>query len=354
MPLIELRNLSAAYEDFVTGNSIPILAAVNLSLKHGQLCTILGPSGSGKSTLLKAIVGLAPVLEGDILIDGKSIKNVQVNKRNFGYVPQDPTLFQHLNVEKNIAFGLRARKLVHAEITKRVHEIAEIVGIRDILKKPVDQISGGEAQRVSLSRALAPNPQILLMDEPFSSLDITLRQRLALEYRRIQKELGVTAIHVTHDQGEARLLSDLVGVISEGTLSQIAPRDRIFSSPVNWRVAQTVGFSNVLSPSDYSFFGFSKGTEETFPHGGYLDPRKILLGLYSRDGLQAKIISSQLRKTDIVRSDFGPEERSHGVHVWLRVEEWGFLEGISEIPLEEGLNTRIGNFQAAFEPFGEK
>ena len=177
MTYLQLKHVSISYKEEQSEKAI--LSDVNLDIDKGTFSTVLGPSGCGKTTLLKAIAGISPIVKGEILLDNRSIQNIDVHRREIGYVPQDPTLFQHLSVFDNIAFGLRIRKIPIATIKDRVEELATIAGINDILYKSSTKISGGQAQRVSLCRALAFDPRLLLLDEPLSALDSSLRIRLA-------------------------------------------------------------------------------------------------------------------------------------------------------------------------------
>ena len=187
-----------------------VLDGVSLTVRDGDIVGILGPSGCGKSTLLRVIAGLQPVERGQLCWNGEDLANVPAHQRRFGFVFQDHQLFPHMSVAQNVGFGLKMSQRPKPEIDRRVAELLEMVGLAGYENRTIATLSGGEAQRIALARALAPAPRLLLLDEPFSALDRELHDRLVEEVRRLLKDLGSTAIHVTHDPNEAAALCDHV------------------------------------------------------------------------------------------------------------------------------------------------
>ncbi len=234
-----------------------IQAVDSVSLELGQeTLALLGPSGCGKSTLLRLVAGLEQVDQGHILLGNKNLTHVPPQNRGFGMVFQDYALFPHLNVEKNIAFGLT--KKTADEKRKRVSELLELVGLRDYEKRRIHQLSGGEQQRVALARALAPEPPVLLLDEPLSSLDQTLRENLKQELRRILSQLNIMAIYVTHDQGEAFALANRIAIMRQGKIVQISAQNELYNHPANTWVARFLGHPNLYNAKQLSHLPFIK------------------------------------------------------------------------------------------------
>jgi thiamine transport system ATP-binding protein len=221
------------------------LDRVTLEVAEGEVVTVLGPSGSGKSTLLRVIAGLQRPKAGSVLLDGKDLAGVPPHRRGIGLVFQDHALFHHRDVRGNVAFGLRMRGDRAPEIDERVRELLALVGLAGFERRSIATLSGGEQQRVALARALAPQPRVLLLDEPLGSLDRRLRDRLLEELDAIFAELGVTAIYVTHDQAEAFALGDRVAIVREGRIVQAGTADELWGSPVDEDVARFLGLANV-------------------------------------------------------------------------------------------------------------
>ncbi len=221
------------------------LDSVSLEIAQGEVVAVLGPSGSGKTTLLRAIAGLQPLATGRILLDGKDLDGVPPHRRGIGLVFQDHALFQHRDVAGNVAFGLRMRGDSREEIARRVDELLELVGLSGYGERSVATLSGGEQQRVALARALAPDPRVLLLDEPLGSLDRPLRERLLDELELLFAELAVTALYVTHDQAEAFALGDRVAVMRRGAVAQVGIPDELWSKPTDEGVARFLGLRNV-------------------------------------------------------------------------------------------------------------
>jgi len=243
--------------------SVTAVQGINLTVADGEFLCILGPSGCGKSTALRMIAGFEEPSGGDILIDGQSVVAMPANQRPTAMVFQKYTLWPHMRIYDNIAFGLRLRKLPRTEIDKKVHESLELVGLPTYGRRYPTQLSGGEQQRVALARALVLEPKILLLDEPFSNLDALLRVRLREELHRIQRQTRITAIFVTHDQEEALSLADRIAVMSRGNVEQLDRPSTIYASPQTLFVADFIGTMNVLPASqrrDQIVFGDAQDT----------------------------------------------------------------------------------------------
>jgi ABC-type Fe3+/spermidine/putrescine transport system ATPase subunit len=224
----------------------PLLEDISFSLEKGEILCLLGPSGSGKTTLLRLLAGLEDEASGTIIFQGRDIKPVPPHKRKIGMMFQEYALFPHKTVWQNIAFGLEMQKCPQKEQDNRVAAMLDVVGLAGFGNRRVDELSGGERQRVALARSLAPEPELLLLDEPLGSLDRTLRDRLTIEIRSILKGLGVTAIFVTHDQAEAFSVADKVAVLQRGRLQQFETPENLYRFPANRAVAAFLGFSNFV------------------------------------------------------------------------------------------------------------
>jgi len=233
--IIELRNISKSF------NSEAILSNFNFTLYKNKFVTILGPSGSGKTTIIKLIAGFESVDNGEIVLNGITVNNLPPNKREVNTVFQNYSLFPHMSVYENIAFGLRMKKNNQGYINNAVEEVLKVIK----MEKP-DQLSGGQQQRVAVARAIVNKPLILLLDEPLSALDEKLRKQMQVELKQMQKMLGITFILVTHDQEEALSISDIIIVINNGKIEQIGSPQEIYEAPVNTFVAGFVGELNIL------------------------------------------------------------------------------------------------------------
>ena len=223
-----------------------VLDSINIYFNDSEFLTLLGPSGCGKTTTLRIIGGFLQPTSGDVFFDGVRINDVPPHKRRVNTVFQKYALFPHLNVYENIAFGLRIAKLPNKEIDERVTEMLEIVSLRGFEKRKPDQLSGGQQQRVAIARALVNRPKVLLLDEPLGALDLRLRKDMQNELKRIQQQLGITFIYVTHDQEEALAMSDTVVVMDRGRIQQIGTPEGIYNEPKNAFVADFIGESNIL------------------------------------------------------------------------------------------------------------
>jgi thiamine transport system ATP-binding protein len=227
-----------------------IVDDVSFEIATGERLALLGPSGAGKSTLLRVVAGLARPTSGRVLADGRDLTSVPAHRRGIGLVFQDAALFPHRTVAENVAFGPKVAGLSRAEQEARVAEALALVGLSQTGARDVSTLSGGEAQRIALARALAPRPQTLLLDEPLGALDGPLRQRLQDDLRALFERLGLTVVHVTHDVGEAFALGDRVAILRGGRVAQVAAPDELWARPADDWVARFLGMRNVERDGD--------------------------------------------------------------------------------------------------------
>ena len=227
--------------------SVLALDGLDLTVRSGELVALLGPSGCGKTTTLRLLAGLEDADAGRITVGGKDVIHLPASKRDMGMVFQAYSLFPHMTVRQNVAFGLRLRRVSAAERDRRAIEMLDLVGLSTQADRYPHQISGGQQQRVALARALAIEPQVLLLDEPLSALDAKVRAQLRDEIRRIQLDVGITTLFVTHDQEEALAIADRVGVMRDGRIEQLAPPTEVYSRPATSFVAELVGLTNRLA-----------------------------------------------------------------------------------------------------------
>ena len=235
--------------------SLAAVNAVSLSIEQGELFTLLGPSGCGKTTLLRLIAGFNAPDEGVVRFADKVVNAVPPHERGIGMVFQNYALWPHMTVGQNVAYGLKLRKVAAAEISQRVQSVLAKVGLAGLDDRYPGQLSGGQQQRVALARALVLNPQILLLDEPLSNLDAKIRVQVRAEIRKLQKELGITTIYVTHDQEEALTLSDRIAVFNQGKLSQVGPPKALYERPTTRFVADFIGINNLVEGTVRSLEG---------------------------------------------------------------------------------------------------
>ncbi|WP_297474662.1 tungstate ABC transporter ATP-binding protein WtpC [Thermococcus sp.] len=222
------------------------LRDVTFDVNRGEHFIILGPSGAGKTVLLEIIAGIIEPDSGRVYLNGSDVTDLPPEKRGLAYVPQNYALFPNMSVYDNIAFGLKVRKVPKGEIERKVRKVSEVLGIEHLLHRKPRTLSGGEQQRVALARALVVEPPLILLDEPFANLDVQTRSKLLAEMKRWRRELGFTALHVTHSFEEAVSLGDRVGVMLGGRLVQVGPVREVFSRPANEEVARFLGFENII------------------------------------------------------------------------------------------------------------
>ena len=238
--IVELKDISVAFD------GEKILDNFNLKIRDKEFITLLGPSGCGKTTTLRLIAGFLTPDEGEIIFEGEKINDVPAYKRQVNTIFQRYALFPHLNVYENIAFGLRIKKLSEAEIKEQVGEMLSLVNLTGLEKRHIDTLSGGQQQRVAIARAIANRPRVLLLDEPLAALDLKLRKDMQKELKKIQEQLGITFVFVTHDQEEALTMSDRVVVMDGGKIQQVGTPQDIYNEPQNAFVADFIGESNIV------------------------------------------------------------------------------------------------------------
>lgn len=276
--VVQLDKVRKQYGSFVAVHE------ADFSIGRGEFFAMLGPSGCGKTTTLKMIAGFEEPTSGRILLEGEDVSDVPPHKRNVNTVFQQYALFPHMSVFDNIAFGPRSKKLSDTEVTRRVREMLDVVRLGDFASRRPAQLSGGQQQRVALARALVNYPSALLLDEPLAALDLKLREAMQIELKRIQREVGITFVFVTHDQGEALTMSDRIAVMSEGRVEQVGAPFDIYSRPESLFVAGFIGSANLLPGTIASSDGGSTrvdlagGAQVVVPAGNSADNVSLSVG----------------------------------------------------------------------------
>ena len=273
---VRLDHLSKIYQDPKTGEDFYAVHDANITMEPGSFTCLLGPSGCGKTTILRMIAGFESPDEGEIYFDDQPVNRLTPNKRDTAMVFQSYALLPHYNIYDNIAYGLKLRKMDSATIKEKVTNIMHLVGLDGMEDRMTNQLSGGQQQRVALARALVIEPGVLLFDEPLSNLDAKLRVDMRTEIRRIQQEVGITAIYVTHDQSEAMALSDQIIIMNKGVVAQIGTPQEIYYHPVSEFVADFIGEANFLR-------GKMTGTENGL---AVLDVEGERLAVAPREGMR--------------------------------------------------------------------
>ena len=244
MAYIEFRGICKSYDGVNQ-----VLKNIDLNVEKGELVTLLGPSGCGKSTLLRSLAGLEQISSGKIILDGEDITDLPVQKRGIGMVFQQYSLFQNMNVEENIAFGLKIAKMDKLTISEKVKKAIEMVDLVGKEKSYPSQLSGGQQQRVAIARAIVMEPKVLLLDEPLSAIDAKLRRELQEKIKNVQKKLKITTIFVTHDQDEAMIMSDRIHLMNQGIIEQSGKPVDLYTHPVSKFAAEFIGHYNILDKS---------------------------------------------------------------------------------------------------------
>lgn len=294
--LIEIKGIKKAFDD------TQVLEGIDIDVEDGEFLTLLGPSGCGKTTLLRIIAGFETADEGELLFNGKDMFRMKHYERPVNTVFQKYALFPHLNVYDNVAFGLKLKKLPKATIDRHVQEMLELVNLPHTAKRNIQSLSGGQQQRIAIARALVNDPKILLLDEPLGALDLKLRKQMQFELKRIQEQVGITFIYVTHDQEEALSMSDTVVVMKDGAVQQIGTPTDIYNEPKNAFVANFIGESNIIrgrfvEDKLISFYGrefqcVDKGFEKDASVQIVIRPEDVELKPGRDDLLQGKVIST--------------------------------------------------------------
>lgn len=322
MAFVQLEGLGKRYGE------IDAVVATNLSVEKGEFVSLLGPSGCGKTTTLQMIAGFVEVSSGRILLDGRDITHAKPASRGLGVVFQSYALFPHMTVKDNVAFGLRMRKVPGAELQQRVDRVLKLVRLNQHAERYPRELSGGQRQRVALARALVIEPPVLLLDEPLSNLDANLREEMQFEIRRIQREVGITTLMVTHDQSEALSISDRVVVMQAGRITQIDAPYTLYEHPRTEFISGFVGKANLL-PGESDGAGVvqvQRGGELTLS----LRPEKIDLREHGQGRLQGQIVSrfflgsqwlygvsTNLGELSVVRRNDGSAPLTEGTAVGL-------------------------------------
>ncbi len=332
--IVRLENLVVKYDDEY------VLKGINLDIHDKEFITLLGPSGCGKTTTLRIIGGFIEPQEGKVFFDGKQINGVPPHKRQVNTVFQKYALFPHLNVYENIAFGLRLKKTPDAEVHKRVLEMLEMVNLTGYGAKRVDFLSGGQQQRVAIARALINHPRMLLLDEPLGALDLQLRKEMQIELKRMQQQLGITFIYVTHDQEEALTMSDRIVVMNGGIIDQIGTPQDIYNEPVNTFVAKFIGESNIVGGvmhADYDvefaskrFVCVDKGFSKMEPVDVVIRPEDITIGKPSENTIDGTVETVTFKGVhyEIIVDSFGNKWKIHST----KAVEPGTFVGMSLTP----------------------
>lgn len=290
--LLSLKDVSKAYGE------VQAVKSVSIEVFNNEFFALLGPSGCGKTTLLRAIAGFESLDSGSMMLDGKNLANVQANHRPVNLMFQSYALFPHLNVWDNIAFGLRREGLPKSEITDRVSEVLETIGLGDQATRRPAQLSGGQRQRVALARAIVKRPRMLLLDEPLSALDRKVRAEMQIELKRLQHEFGITFVVVTHDQEEAMSMADRIAVMQEGTVAQIASPVELYERPNSVFVADFIGNSNMISAEVSDGLVRARNGVEITKQGEYSGPSSVMCVIrpeslrFSEQGLPGRVIST--------------------------------------------------------------
>ena len=297
--IIELKNITVEFDDE------QVLRGINLYIRDKEFVTLLGPSGCGKTTTLRIIAGFVDPNQGEVLFEGKKVNGVPPYKRQVNTIFQRYALFPHLNVYENIAFGLRLKKTPEAEVRERVKQMLALVNLEGYERRSTAKLSGGQQQRVAIARALINQPKILLLDEPLAALDLKLRKEMQIELKKIQKQLGITFIYVTHDQEEALSMSDTVVVMNHGEIQQIGTPEDIYNEPKNAFVADFIGESVLLDGvmlrdrlvrfSDTEFPCVDEGFGENTPVDVVIRPEDIRVCTPEEGQITGKVLSTTFK-----------------------------------------------------------
>ncbi len=319
---LELKNIRKSFTPEET-----VLDDISLTIRKGEFITFLGSSGCGKTTTLRIIAGLEQPDEGSVWLDGQDVTGLEPDRRDVNTVFQNYALFPHMNVEQNIGYGLKLKKVPRTEIRKKVNEMLELVQLEGYGKRKPSELSGGQKQRVAIARALVNNPKVLLLDEPLGALDLQLRRAMQIELKHLQKKLGITFIYITHDQEEAINMSDRIAVMNHGKIEQIGTPDEIYNHPQTSYVAGFVGNANIL-----------KGTVEAVDENlvtVYLGSEQISVQTPQKRPEIGEIVTIAVRSENIILD----EGKGNGLKA--TVLEKNFAGGQLRVTLELEDGTRL-------------
>lgn len=322
-----------------------VLKGISLSIRQSEFITFLGASGCGKTTTLRIIAGLESPDSGSVRLNGRDVTMLEPNKRNVNTVFQNYALFPHMDVFSNIAYGLKLKKVPKQEIQKKVLSMLELVQLSGYEKRMPSELSGGQKQRVAIARAVINNPQVLLLDEPLGALDLQLRRQMQIELKRIQKQLGITFIYITHDQEEALNMSDRIVVMRDGQFEQIGTPDQVYYHPKTSYVARFVGTANIISGHLEEIRGntayISVGKDKTAVGSGMV--------MAQAEAEQAEKLKPGQTVTIAVRSENLDLKRKEEMGIRLKVIEKNFAGGVFRVSLDGG---ELGEFVSSRQEIG--
>jgi iron(III) transport system ATP-binding protein len=330
MALIEVKDVVKKYDDFTA------LRGINLSVEEGEFLCLLGPSGCGKTTLMRSIAGLESIEGGSISVGGNLYSEpgfmLPPERRKLGMVFQSYALWPHMTVHKNIAYTLKTNGWPKAKVSDRITEVLDLVGLHGLDQRYPAQLSGGQMQRVALARSIAPEPRVLLFDEPLSNLDSKLREKMRFELRRIQQSVGITAIYVTHDQSEAMVVADRIALLSDGQVQQMGSATDLYEEPSSPFAADFMGVTNFVDADVVS----ASGTSATFRWPGGVEVDGMLV---DRLVGASRVVTAVRPEHVIVRRD-RPAERSEVTQLPGTIDEVVYLGHLSEVYVRVG-DTRL-------------